>query len=59
MDGGAWRATVHGGQKVLDTTEQLNNNNNRGQAETTVLAGLPGRVRLWNGNRVSLPACTL
>ena len=27
MDRGAWRATVHGVAKELDTTEQLNNNN--------------------------------
>ena len=26
MDRGAWRATVHGFVKELDTTEQLNNN---------------------------------
>ena len=25
MDGGAWRATVHGGHKESDTTLQLNN----------------------------------
>ena len=23
MDGGAWRATVHGGRKELDTTEHM------------------------------------
>ena len=28
MDRGAWRATVHGVAKELDTTEQLNKNNN-------------------------------
>jgi len=27
MDRGAWRATVHGVTKELDTTEQLNKNN--------------------------------
>ena len=27
MDGGAWRATVHGIAKESDTNEQLNNNN--------------------------------
>ena len=27
MDRGAWRATVHGVPKELDTTQQLNNNN--------------------------------
>ena len=26
VDGGAWRATVHGNVKELDTTEPLNNN---------------------------------
>ena len=26
MDRGAWRATVHGGHKESDTTQQLNNN---------------------------------
>ena len=28
MDRGAWRATFHGVAKELDTTEQLNKNNN-------------------------------
>ena len=28
MDKGAWQAAVHGVTKALDTTEQLNNNNN-------------------------------
>ena len=32
MDGGAWRATVHGVVKELGTTERLNSNNN-GDAE--------------------------
>ena len=27
MDRGAWRATVHGAAKLLDTTWQPNNNN--------------------------------
>ena len=27
LDGGGWWATVHGVAKELDTTEQLNNNN--------------------------------
>ena len=29
MDRGAWGTTVHGVEKELDTTEQLNNNKDR------------------------------
>ena len=29
MDGKAWRAAVHGGLKAWDSTERLDNNNNR------------------------------
>ena len=36
MDRGAWRATVHGSAKQLDTTERLNHH--KGEKQPDVLA---------------------
>ena len=36
MDRGAWRATVHGSEKQLDTTERLNHH--KGEKQPDVLA---------------------
>ena len=35
MDRGAWQATVHGGHKELDRTEQLNNSDIKDLIENT------------------------